>query len=97
MDFDRARTDQRRDRPGSHMLIASDTVDQVKTISAPAQSRTSGNVIDLMDALRKSLKGEQRRHPLRSSLRRARSASQVKRKCCCRSAGRAVQPPQPNA
>jgi DNA end-binding protein Ku len=29
-----------------------------KTISAPTQSRTSGNVIDLMDALRKSLKGE---------------------------------------
>lgn len=29
-----------------------------KTISAPSQSRTSGNVIDLMDALRKSLKGE---------------------------------------
>ncbi|WP_425989923.1 Ku protein [Afipia sp. DC4300-2b1] len=29
-----------------------------KSISAPTQSRTSGNVIDLMDALRKSLKGE---------------------------------------
>lgn len=29
-----------------------------QTISAPTQSRTSGNVIDLMDALRKSLKGE---------------------------------------
>ncbi|EKS34332.1 Ku protein [Afipia broomeae] len=34
-----------------------------KTISAPTQSRTSGNVIDLMDALRKSLKGEPKAPP----------------------------------
>lgn len=34
-----------------------------KTISAPTQSRTSGNVIDLMDALRKSLKGEPQAAP----------------------------------
>lgn len=34
-----------------------------KSISAPTQSRTSGNVIDLMDALRKSLKGEPKSAP----------------------------------
>lgn len=34
-----------------------------KTISAPTVSRTSGNVIDLMDALRKSLKGEPKAAP----------------------------------
>ncbi len=34
-----------------------------KTISAPTTSRTSGNVIDLMDALRKSLKGEPKAAP----------------------------------
>ena len=34
-----------------------------KTISAPTASRTSGNVIDLMDALRKSLKGEPKAAP----------------------------------
>lgn len=33
------------------------------TISAPTASRTSGNVIDLMDALRKSLKGEPKTPP----------------------------------
>jgi len=34
-----------------------------ETIKAPAASRTSGNVIDLMDALRKSLKGESKSQP----------------------------------
>lgn len=34
-----------------------------ETITAPAASRTSGNVIDLMDALRKSLKGEPKPQP----------------------------------
>lgn len=34
-----------------------------ETIKAPAASRTSGNVIDLMDALRKSLKGESKPQP----------------------------------
>lgn len=34
-----------------------------ETIQAPAASRTSGNVIDLMDALRKSLKGEPKPQP----------------------------------
>jgi len=35
-----------------------------QTISAPTTSRTSGNVIDLMDALRKSLKGEPKAAPV---------------------------------
>lgn len=35
-----------------------------QTISAPAKSRTSGNVVDLMDALRKSLAGSKQAAPV---------------------------------
>lgn len=41
-----------------------------KTISASTASRTSGNVIDLMDALRKSLKGEPKAAPTAKPKRR---------------------------
>lgn len=47
-----------------------------KTISAPAQSRTSGNVIDLMDALRKSLKGEPKAAPAKPKKGKKRVAGQ---------------------
>ena len=62
-----------------------------------AAPKSGGNVINLMDALKRSLPARNRplpRPPQRPKARSRRSAWKVSAKCCCRSAAAASAPPR---
>ena len=71
-------------------------------IAAKATPKTGGNVINLMDALKKSIASEKDSAPAAqgpprkpSRARSRRSASRASARCCCRSPARAARTQQP--
>ena len=88
--------DQFEDRYESALI---DLINQKRNglpTAAKAAPKTGGNVINLMDALKRSLASEKQIRSCRQGQRQeaAQGASQASARCCCRSAAAASAPPR---